>query len=134
MNRSLAVVGVASTFVLSALVGAGGAQGEPFPPGTSCSYTLSLPEVVQVSGQAMVTATLTPDGCSGAIRPYVTVVCVQGADPQICSQARDAAPAQVYVPYRQGVTYTSSGRGLGTLFNDMAEPNWQLVGPLTAVL
>jgi len=136
MNRALVVVWVALTVALGVVAGAGDAHADPPPPpGTLCSFTLSLPQVVQVSGKDMVTATLTPDGCAGAFRPYVSVVCVQGADsPNQCTQARDTATAQVYAPYRPGVTYTATGRGLGTLFNDAAEPNWQLLGPLTAVL
>ena len=83
----------------------------------------------------MVTATLSPAGCEGPFRPRVSVVCVQGADsPAQCTQARDTDTAQVYAPYRPGVTYTSTGRGLGAVFNDASEPNWQLLGPLTAVL
>jgi hypothetical protein len=135
MNRALVVVWTALILALGGVAAAGGAYAEPQPPGTLCSFTLSLPEVVQVSGTAMVTATLTPDGCAGAFRPHISVVCVQGADSQTqCSQAHDADIAQVYAPYRPGVTYTSTGRGLGTLFNDASEPNWQLVGPLTAAL
>ena len=43
--------------------------------------------------------------------------------------------AQVfYEPYRPGATYISTGRGLGTLFNDMSEPNWQVLGPVSATL
>jgi hypothetical protein len=136
MNRALVVIWAASTLVLSDVAGAGGAHADPPPPpGTLCSFTLSPPQVVQVSGKDMVTATLTPEGCAGAFRPHVSVVCVQGADAETqCSQARETATAQVYSPYRPGVTYTSTGRGLGTLFNDASEPNWQLLGPLTAVL
>ena len=135
MNRALVVFGVASTVLLGGIAGASGAQAEPAPPGTLCSFNLSPPERVQVSGADMVTATLTPAGCAGAFRPYISMVCVQGADsaPQ-CTQARETDTAQVYTPYRPGATYTSSGRGLGTLFNDMTEPNWQLLGPFTAVL
>ena len=136
MNRALLVVWVALTVALSVVATAGSAHAEPPPPpGTLCSFTLSLPQVVQVSGKDMVTATLRPDGCAGAFRPSASVVCVQGADSALqCTQARDTATAQVYAPYRAGATYTSTGRGLGTLFNDAAEPNWQLLGPLTAVL
>jgi hypothetical protein len=135
MNRVLVVSCAATALTLSAVAGAGGALAFPPPPGTLCSYTLSPPEVVQVSGQDLVTATMTPDGCAGAFRPHITVVCVQGAGAaNQCSQAREGDVAQVFAPYRAGVTYTSTGRGLGTLFNDMSEPNWQLVGPLTAVL
>ena len=126
---------VASTVALSGVAGASGAHAQPPPPGTPCSFTLSPPQVVQVSGADMVTATLTPAGCLGPFRPHFSVVCVQGADssPQ-CTQARDTDTAQVYVPYRPGTTYTSTGSGLGALFNDAPEPNWQLLGPLTAVL
>jgi hypothetical protein len=136
MNRVFTVVWVASTVALSVLTSTVGAHADPPPPpGTLCSFTLSVPQVVQVSGKSMVTATLTPDGCAGAFRPYASVVCVQAADSaQQCTQARDTATAQVYAPYRAGTTYTATGRGLGTLFNDAAEPNWQLLGPLTAAL
>jgi hypothetical protein len=136
MNRALTAVWVVLTVALSVIAGAGVAHADPPPPpGTLCSFTLSVPQVMQVAGKDMVSATLTPDGCAGAFRPYASVVCVQGADsPAQCTQARDTATAQVYVPYRPGGTYTSTGRGLGTLFNDAAEPNWQLLGPLTAVL
>jgi hypothetical protein len=136
MSRALNVVWLASTLAAGAMVVAGGAQADPPPPpGTLCSFTLSPPQLVQVSGKDMVTATLTPDGCAGAFRPYKSVVCVAGGGvSNSCSQASEAATAQVTVPYQPGATYTSTGRGLGTLFNDMSEPNWQLVGPLTAAL
>jgi hypothetical protein len=136
MSWALKVVWLTSSVTLGAVAVASGAHADPPPPpGTLCSYTLSPPQVVQVSGKDMVTATLTPDGCAGAFRPYLSVVCVQGGSaPNTCTQARETDTAQVYAPYQPGATYTSSGRGLGTLFNDMAEPNWQLVGPITAAL
>jgi hypothetical protein len=135
MSRTLNVVWLALAFALGGVAGLGSAHAGPPPPGTLCSFTLSVPQVVQVSGKDMVTATLTPDGCAGAFRPFASVVCVQGGDaPNSCTQARETDTAQVYVPYRPGATYTSTGRGMGTLFNDQAEPNWQLVGPLTAAL
>lgn len=135
MSRAVVVLLVALSVALSWVAGASGAHAQPPPPATACSFTLSPPQVVQVSGADMVTATLTPAGCEGPFRPYVSVVCVQSADssPQ-CTQARDTDTAQVYVPYRPAATYTSTGSGLGTLFNDAPEPNWQLLGPLTAVL
>ena len=125
------VLSVVSTLALSGVAGASGVQANPPPPGTLCSFDLSPP----VAGADVVTATLTPLGCAGAFRPHLSVVCIQRADsaPQ-CSQGRGTDTAQVSVPLHPGATYTSSGRGLGTLFNDMAEPNWQLLGPITAVL
>ena len=116
MSRALKVFWVASSVALSGVAVASGAHADPPPPpGTLCSFTLSPPQVVQVSGKDMVTATLTPDGCAGAFRPYLSVVCVQGGStPNTCTQARETDTAQVYAPYQPGATYTSSGRGLGT--------------------
>ncbi len=83
----------------------------------------------------MVSATMTPAGCAGAFRPYASVVCVQvQGEPNQCTQARDADTATVLTAYRPGATYLSSGRGMGTLFNDMSEPNWQVLGPISATL
>src|ERR1700733_541339 len=136
MNRPVMVLWVAATVALRGVAAAGGAHAEPPPPpGTPCSFTLSPPQVVQLSGASMVTATVTPAGCGGPFRPYLSVVCVQdGGLPSQCTQARDADTAQVYAPYHPGGTYTSTGRGLGTVFNDAPEPNWQLLGPFTAAL
>lgn len=129
------VLSVALTLALAGIAGPSGAHAQPPPPGTLCSFTLSPPHVVPVSGTDMVIATLTPAGCVGPFTPRVSVVCVQRADsPAECKQARDADTAQVYVPFRPGATYTSTGRGLGAVFNDASEPNWQLLGPFTAVL
>lgn len=120
---------------IAALTSAVGANAQPPPPGTLCSFTLSPPEVVQVSGAPMVSASLTPAGCAGAFRPYVSVACVQvQGESNQCTQARGADTATVLMPYRPGATYLSSGRGLGTLFNDMTEPNWQVLGPISATL
>jgi hypothetical protein len=123
------------TVALTGVAGASTAHGQPPPPGVLCNYTLSPPQVTQVSGTDMVTATLTPVGCAGAFRPYLSVACVQpqGESPQ-CTQARGTDVAQVFTPYRPGATYISSGRGLGTLFNDAPEPNWQVLGPVSATL
>jgi hypothetical protein len=129
------VLWVALTLALGGIVGLASAHAQPPPPGTPCSFTLSAPQVVPVSGADMVTATVTPTGCAGPFTPRLSVVCVQRADsPAQCSQARDTDTAEVSVPYAPGATYKSTGRGLGAVFNDASEPNWQLLGPFTAVL
>jgi hypothetical protein len=129
------VLGMSVAVVLSGVAGASGANAQPFPPGTLCNFTLSPPEVVQVSGNPMVSATMTPAGCAGAFRPYVSVACLQlQGEPNQCTQARGGDAATVLTAYRPGATYLSSGRGMGTLFNDMSEPNWQLLGPISATL
>jgi hypothetical protein len=135
MFRTVAVSGLSLALILSGVAGASSVQAQPPSPGTLCSFSLSPPQVVHVDGADMVTATLTPQECAGPFRPHLSVVCVQGADSSTqCSQGRGTATAQVYTPYRPGTSYTSTGRGLGTLFNDASEPNWQLLGPIQATL
>jgi len=126
---------VVSAMAVAGVVGFPAAQAQPPVPGTPCSYTLSPPEVVNVDGADMVAATLTPAGCLGPFRPYLAVACVQKAGaPAQCTQARGTDPARVVTPYQPGATYISTGRGLGTLFNDMTDPNWQVLGPISATL
>ena len=135
MNRLVMVLSVALPLMLSGLAGATSAHAQPPPPGTLCSFTLTPPEVVPTSRANMVTATMTPAGCAVPFSSRMSVVCVQRADsPAQCTQARDSDTAQIFVPYDPGATYTSTGRGLGAVFNDASEPNWQLLGPFTAVL
>ncbi len=126
--------------VLTAAVGltfagtAGVASAEPAPP--PCSYTLSPPQVVQLSGTNMVTATLTPAACDRS-DSYLLVACVQlqGSDgPAQCVQGQGILPAQVYYqPYRPGATYISTGRGC-SLKGNPPQPVCSPTGPFTATL
>jgi hypothetical protein len=134
MNRPVVVL----TALLALTPGVAGpvtAHAQPPPPGTLCSFTLSPPHVVPSASGDVVTATVTPAGCAGPFTPRLSVVCIQRADstPQ-CSQARGSDVAQVSAPHEPGAAYTSTGRGLGGVFNDASEPNWQLLGPFTAVV
>jgi hypothetical protein len=89
-------------------------SGEP-----SCTYSLSLPQVVEVSGTAMVTATLAFTSCTGRILPNDRVACVsmEGYDSAgQCAQKLGSDPAQVfYAPYQPGATYISRGTACATL-------------------
>ena len=135
MNRPIMVLAATLGLTLAGGVSPAVAAAQPPPPGTPCSFTLSPPQVTPVSGTNMVTATVTPAGCAGPFRPRLSVVCLQRSDsPTQCTQARDTDTAQLSVPHQPGATYTSTGRGLGAVFNDASEPNWQLLGPFTAVL
>jgi hypothetical protein len=110
------------------------ASASPSPP--PCSYTLSPPQVVQLSGTNVVTATLSPAGCDRST-PYLSVACVQmqGSDgPGQCAQGQGILPAQVYYqPYRPRATYVSTGRGCANTGNP-PQPVCQPTGPLTATL
>ena len=67
------------------------------------------PQVVQVSGASMVTATVSPAGCTAPSNSHLSVAClqVQGSDgPGECANGLGLVTAQVYAPYRRA-RYTS---------------------------
>jgi hypothetical protein len=110
------------------------ASAEPSAP--PCSYRLSPPQIVQLGGANVVTATLSPAGCDQSTA-YQTVACVQmqGSDgPGQCAQQTGILTAQVfYQPYRPGATYVATGRGCANTGNP-PQPVCQPMGPLTATL
>jgi hypothetical protein len=124
------IAGAALTFTGTAQV----ADAEPGPP--PCFYTLSPPQVVQLSGTNAVTATLTPAACDQS-DSYLLVACVQlqGSDgPGQCAQGKGILPAQVfYQPYSPGATYVSTGRGCSSKGNP-PQPFCRPTGPVTATL
>jgi hypothetical protein len=137
MSRPRLLVWVALTaafaVALANVTGTRMARAEPPPP---CSFALSPPEVVQVSGVNMVTATVAPAACGMPAGPFLSVACLQGADSATqCSQAHGSDTARVYAPYRPGATYTSTGRGLGSWIGQSSPtPDWQILGPDIATL
>jgi hypothetical protein len=133
MSRPILVVGVALSAALTTLAGGNVARAEPPPP---CSFALSPPQVVQVAGVNMVTATVAPARCGSPASPFLSVACLQGDDLATqCTQAHGSDTAQVYAPYRAGATYASTGRGLGSWSGQSnPTPDWQLLGPYVATL
>lgn len=133
MVRSLMVLTAA--LALTCAGTAGVTSAEPSPP-TACSYTLSPPHIVALSGTNVVTATLSPADCDRS-EPYLSVACVQlqGSDgPGKCQQGEGNLTAQVYyAPYRPGATYISTGRGCASTGNPPL-PVCQTTGPITATL
>lgn len=131
MFRTLAVV-AAATLILGSTPAVAGAQPAPSP----CNYELSPPSVVNVSGTDMVTATVSPRACDGAVT-FQTVACIkmQGSDGAgQCSQGRGILPAKVFFqPYRPGTTYTSTGRGCAAKGNPV-QKYCQESGPITVTL
>ena len=98
---------------------------------------VSAPEVVQVNGATMVTATLGPDACGFPAGPSLSIACLQllGVDTGgTCTQAHGTDPAQIYVPYRQGGTYAASGRGCPSWAGQPPAQWCQILGPYTATL
>ncbi len=126
-------VSAATMLVLGSTAAVAGAQPAP---ASACNYTLTAPTVVSVSGTAMVTATVTPAECDGAVT-FQTVACIQmqgASGPAQCAQGPGIKPAQVfYQPYRPGATYTSTGRGCASKGNP-PQTYCQEAGPFTSGL
>ncbi len=105
------------------------------PPPT-CTYNLSAPQVVDVSGTNMVTATISPGACERS-NAYLSVACLQmqgSPGPPKCEQNNGVLPAQVfYAPYEPGATYVSTGRGCANTGNP-PQPVCTPVGPFTATI
>jgi hypothetical protein len=122
MNRCLAAVVSSLAITLAGLACAATANADPTPDVVeepSCVYTLSTPQVVQVSGVAMVTATLTPYPCTGSINPNSMTVCLEAEqNPSAGKCGFSAVPdfAEVFVPYKPGTTYISKGTGCGSVY------------------
>ncbi|RDH79732.1 hypothetical protein DVS77_05925 [Mycolicibacterium moriokaense] len=129
MTRSMVLTAV----MAFALVGAVPAEADPAP---TCAYTLTGPQVVQLSGTNVVTATLSPAACNQSVA-YQAVACVrmQGDDgPGQCAQQNGILMAQVfYQPYRQGATYIATGRGCAGTGNP-PQAVCQSEGPISATL
>jgi hypothetical protein len=132
MIRSLMALTVAAMLALAGTPAVAGAS--PNPP--ACAYTLTPPQVAQLSGTNVVAATLTPAACDES-DSYLLVACVQlqGSDgPGQCAQNQGILPARVYYqPYRPGATYISTGRGCSSKGNP-PQPVCLPTGPFTATL
>lgn len=131
MFRTFAVV-AATTLVLGATSAVAGAQPAP----SACNYHLTAPTVVNISGTDMVTVTVSPGTCDGAVTTQ-TVACIQMAGasgPAQCSRGNGIKPAQVFFqPYRPGTVYTATGRGCAAKGNP-PQTYCQEDGPITATL
>lgn len=112
----------------------GPAVAEPPPP--PCAFSLSPPQLVQVSGTDMVTATLAPAECKTPATPMLSVACLQlqgSATAPRCAQVGGPGTARVYAPYRAGSTYVSTGRGCATTVRPPASI-CQTTGPTAVTL
>jgi hypothetical protein len=112
------------------------ATAAPPPDEPSCVYTLSRPQVVSVSGAAMVTATLKPYPCTGDINPNSLTVCLnpQGSSsPGNCGFSAVPSVAQVFVPYKPGTTYVTTGTGCGSVYTTQGSI-CSTLGPVTTTL
>ncbi|KAA0109681.1 hypothetical protein [Mycolicibacterium sp. P9-22] len=120
--------------MLAALGGAGHALAAPGDPG--CSTSLSAPQVIDVSGTAMVSASASPGACNRA-EPQLQVACLQlvgSTLAPICAQAEGPGTARVhFAPYTPGASYVATGRSCANAGSPPVT-YCRSAGPLTAAL
>jgi hypothetical protein len=131
MIRSLTLLIAAATLPLAATAAVAAAE----PPPT-CNYNLTPPQVVDVSGTRMVTATIQPGACERS-NVYLSVACLQmqgSPEAPKCQENNGVLPAQVfYAPYQPGATYVSTGRGCANTGNP-PQPVCTPVGPFSTTV
>jgi hypothetical protein len=84
-----------------------------------CTFVLSQPKVVQMSGLSLVSATMRPGPCTIHATPNLSVVClsVVGSGTQgECASKNGQDPAEVRYPYQPGATYVLRGQGCASTF------------------
>jgi hypothetical protein len=107
MVIAMAVIAVSSAGVSHASPSGGDASGQ-------CSFVLTPPQVVQVSGESKVLAAMHPGPCTLAAVPNSQVVCLSIAgdgSPGQCASVAGQEPAVIYYFYRPGATYVVKAQG-----------------------
>ena len=119
--RSLAALTAGLLITFIAVNPASVAHAEPSggeDPG-QCTFVLSQPKVVHISGLSLVSATMRPGPCTIHATPNLSVVClsVVGSGTQgECASKNGQDPAEVRYPYQPGATYVLRGQGCASTF------------------
>lgn len=100
-----------AVLTVAGLSAAGHAGAAPEDPG--CSTSLTPPQVIDVSGTAMVSASVSPGACNRA-EPQLQVACLQRVGSTVapvCVQTEGPGTARVtFAPYTPGASYVATGR------------------------
>jgi hypothetical protein len=120
-NRFLTALSAGSLITLIAVYPAAVAHASPSDDdGTGqCTFLLSQPTVVQISGMSLVSATMRPGPCTIHATPNLSVVClsVAGSGSQgECASKNGPDYAEVRYPYQPGTTYVVRGQGCASTF------------------
>jgi hypothetical protein len=106
------------------------------PGSGQCTFLVSTPQVIRISGVSFASATVRPGPCTMHASPNFSSVCLsmKGEDSSgQCASKTGTDPAVVYHAYRPGATYTVTGQGCASTFT----PPYtvcQNIGPSQATL
>jgi hypothetical protein len=89
------------------------------PESARCTFVLSTPQVIRISGVSFASATVHPGPCTMHASPNFSLVCLsmkgENSSGQ-CASVTGGDPAVVYRAYRPGATYTVTGQGCASTF------------------
>ena len=111
--------GLLLTFFAACLAGVVHASPSDDNGAGQCTFVLSQPKVVQISGLSLVSATMRPGPCTIHATPNLSVAClsVVGSGTQgECASKNGQDPAEVRYPYQPGATYVLRGQGCASTF------------------
>ena len=118
MARTFAALSTILAMGLSGVYNAGISSASPDDTSGHCTFGITPPTVVPVSGVSYVFATLRPGPCTLHANPYKSTVClsIEGDDSGgQCAYKAGSEPAELYVAYRRGATYVEKGQGCAGL-------------------
>jgi len=118
VRLQLALVSTALAMALTGVCGADISDASPDDGSGRCTFGITPPTVVPVSGASYVFATLRPGSCTLTANPYSSTVClsIEGDDSGgECATKPGSQTAELYVAYRRGATYVEKGRGCAGL-------------------
>ena len=119
--RLLSVAGalLATVFVGTETASVSTASPSDDPGPGQCTFLLSTPQVVVISGVSFASATVQPGPCTMHASPNFSSVCLslkgEGSSEQ-CASKTGTDPAVVYHAYRAGATYRVTGQGCASTF------------------
>jgi hypothetical protein len=111
MVRAIAALSAALTLTLS---GVGISRATPDESAGRCTFGITPPTVVPVSGVNYVFATLRAGACTLKAFAQKSTIClsIEGDDSGgQCASKGASEPAELYVAYRRGATYIEKGEG-----------------------
>lgn len=115
--------GLRTLVVMALITGCSAGVSHASPSGDEgtgqCSFILTPPKVVQISGLSVVLASLHPGPCPMEAEPNSSVICLSVAgtgSPGECASMNGRNPAQVRYPYQPGTTYIVKAEGCASLF------------------
>lgn len=114
MLRAPALASTILAMALSGVCSGGISNASPEDSSGQCTFGITPPTVVPVSGVSYVYATLRPGPCTLHAYPNSSTVCLSIAGEDSAGQcAYQGGPngVEIYVVYRRGATYVETGQG-----------------------